>query len=128
MKTNRQRYIRTAMRIIDRTELGRKTKVEDGKVYYRFSYSNSYIYLTNAVRTSNDVKKLIDVIVCVDKKGKRMPVLLPVDYPLEMLAEQDIYDVYGGIFTKKGIIYATKLDDKGNWKVLLSNDTTWYIR
>lgn len=72
---------------------------------------------TEIIKQANTIEELIDEYVLVEKSAR---CFLNYDEITEddlKLCLQD-HDIFGAIWTDKGLIYVAKMNDKGDWELL----------
>lgn len=75
---------------------------------------------------SNEIKDLIDCYVYIDKLYGIKPriyydfdeLFFENEYEESLQIEVDMCDVYGAIWTDKGLIYVAKINEKEDWELL----------
>lgn len=121
------KYIRTKDRILDTKNLI-KVEYEDGR--FKNIYRNTRYFLYKAIKEADTIAELIDAYVFVSKSGETHYIyfkLYDMGVCLGSRIENDEKfknhllengNVYGAIWTDKGLIYVAKMNDEGNLKLI----------
>ena len=72
------------------------------------------LFYKDKYREADDIEELFDEIVYVPKADSHPCVTHSIKHP----SYADYYEVYGAIWTKRGLIYVAKLNEKGEWELL----------
>ena len=100
-------YIRTKNRIY---QVESETCHKQG--YYIDRYEEDVILKDQVIKQSENLEELCDKFVVIDKETKEvMNIVSFLEYA--KLWSSCKYNIYGAIWTSKGLIYVAKMDDKG---------------
>lgn len=82
------------------------------KGYYIDRYEEDVILKEQVIKQSENIEELCDRFVVIDKETKEvMNIVSFLEYA--KLWSSCKYNIYGAIWTSKGLIYVAKMDDKG---------------
>ena len=87
------------------------------KGYYIDRYEEDVILKKQVIKQSENIEELCDRFVVMDKETKEvMNIVSFLEYA--KLWAHCKYNIYGSIWTDKGLIYVAKLDDKGELELI----------
>lgn len=106
------KYIRLKNKIV-------KVDAEDSECYY-FNKLKKFVYKDEGYKTADTIEELCDVFVIVkDSEGiefwKNFKLLKNHSHHI---IENDFDNIYGAIWTDKGLIYVAKLNKEGGFELL----------
>ena len=82
------------------------------KAYFIDRYEEDVILKKRVIKQSENIEELFDRFVVIDKETKEvMNIVSFLEYA--KLWASCKYNIYGAIWTSKGLIYVAKMDDKG---------------
>ena len=82
------------------------------KAYFIDRYEEDVILKKRVIKQSENIEELFDRFVVIDKETKEvMNIVSFLEYA--KLWSSCKYNIYGAIWTSKGLIYVAKMDDKG---------------
>ena len=89
-----------------------EVEAETDTFYYTNIAREIGVIKTNRVRKANTIEELCDRFVVMDKETKEVISIVSfLEYA--KLWSFCKYNIYGAIWTDKGLIYVAKMDDKG---------------
>ena len=114
-----EKYIRTKDKIVKNPYLG----VEQGIPVFELTADNMFLTKKDIVKTSNNLEDLCDGFVVKDYIPTK-----PLYFDTKLQAQQFVYkngvqndnrvEIYGAIWTDKGLIYVAKMNNKGNLELI----------
>ena len=103
------KYIRTKCGVYEKDKLYKFYEMLDGK-YYK---CENYINQNDIIKESDKLEELCDEFVVIDNNGQPQ-----VYSPFDLKTWTTDNDLFGAIWTEKGLIYIAKLNDKGELELL----------
>ena len=114
-------------------------KTKDGKIWSFSKPYGNFVYevgneknakwwfeIGEVVKQADKIEDLCDAVVRI--KNNRLPLCfnLPInatskwidDYLKIMMKDKNIIEIYGAIWTDKGLVYVAKMNDKGEFELL----------
>ena len=117
------KYIRTKDEVIDISNMQEYEADDDkdNRIFDGYGYDNSPIYypIENIIKQADTIEELCDEFVYSDNDFKNVIYgsLEPIRILIKLLSRIN-FQVYGAIWTDKGLIYVAKMNEKGELELL----------
>lgn len=105
-------YIRTKNRIYEV-----ESETFDKQGYYIDEYEYDMILKRQVIKQADTIEELCDRFVVIDKETKEVISIVTFLAYAKLWATCK-YDVYGAVWTDKGLIYVAKMNDKGKLELI----------